>query len=177
MSRIALHHWQGRIAPVFDTGGGILLLESGTGQREERQVLKPQPLHRAGELRALGVDTLICGAISRAMREAMTGSGITVLGFVAGELERVIAAWERNELDEAFAMPGCRGCGAGRQHQARRRRSCREEMEPDQEALDRRPGGEPGCARIRGSKPQETTRGRRRAWEWAGGANKDSAGG
>lgn len=107
MSRIAVHHWQQRIAPVFDTGGRILVLENGTGAREECLLLCVQPLHRAEELAALHVGTLICGAISRPMKEALSARGISVVGFVAGDLERVIAAWRCGRLDETFAMPGC----------------------------------------------------------------------
>lgn len=114
MTRIAVHHWQHRIAPVFDIGGEILVLGNGAGAREEHLLQCSQPLHRAEELRALKVGTLICGAISRPMAEALAARGITVVGFVAGDLDRVVAAWELGRLDETFAMPGCRGVGRGR---------------------------------------------------------------
>ena len=111
MGRIAVHHWQHRIAPVFDIGGRILVLEDGSGARGEHLLQCAQPLHRAEELRALDVGTIICGAISRPMREALEARGIAVVGFVAGDLDRVLAAWERGRLDDSFAMPGCRGAG------------------------------------------------------------------
>jgi hypothetical protein len=114
MSRIALHHWQDRIAPVFDVGGRILVLTERVGEREEHVLVRSEPFHRAEDLLRLGVGTLICGAISRPMQEAINASGITVVGFVAGDLERVIEAWEQGKLDEAFDMPGCRGRGHGR---------------------------------------------------------------
>lgn len=155
MSRIAVHHWQDRIAPVFDTGGRVLVLEDGTNEREECLLLRSQPLQRAEDLRTQGVGTLICGAISRSMREALVACDIRVVGFVAGDLEQVIAAWMSGGLDETFAMPGCRGVGLGSggkgwmQHQTRRSESCHAEMEQDHRGLGRRPGAEPGCARIR----------------------------
>lgn len=114
MTRIAVHHWQHRIAPVFDIGGEILVLGDGAGTHEEHLLQCSEPLHRAEELCALSVGTLICGAISRTMSEALAARGITVVGFVAGDLERVVAAWEHGRLDETFAMPGCRGMGRGR---------------------------------------------------------------
>lgn len=114
MSRIALHHWQDRIAPVFDVGGRILLLPEGAGEREEHVLVRDEPLHRTEDLLRLGVGTLICGAISRPMQEAVLAGGINVVGFVAGDLEQVIEAWERGNLDETFDMPGCRGRGRGR---------------------------------------------------------------
>ena len=113
MSRIAVHHWQQRIAPVFDIGGRILVLEDGSAEREEHLMVCSQPLHRAEELHVLRVGQLICGAISRSMQEALAARGIVVVGFVAGDLERVIAAWQQERLDDTFAMPGCRCGGAG----------------------------------------------------------------
>jgi len=113
MSRIAVHHWQKRIAPVFDIGGRILVLEDGSASREEHLMVCSQPLHRAEELGALRVGLLICGAISRSMQEALAARGIVVIGFIAGDLERVIAAWQQERLDDTFAMPGCRCAGLG----------------------------------------------------------------
>lgn len=121
MSRIAVHHWQHRIAPVFDIGGRVLVLGGGGAAREEHLLQCPQPLRRAEELHALGVGTLICGAISRSMSEALEARGIAVVGFVAGDLERVLAAWERGGLDDSFAMPGCRCAGRGRHGAAKDR--------------------------------------------------------
>jgi predicted Fe-Mo cluster-binding NifX family protein len=120
MSRIALHHWQGRIAPVFDVGGRILVLAEGNREREEHVLLRGEPLHRAEDLLRLDVGTLLCGAISRPMQEALVAGGIKVVGFVAGDLEQVIAAWERGDLDETFDMPGCRGRGHVRKRGMRR---------------------------------------------------------
>ncbi len=155
MPRIAIHIWRDRVAPVFDTGGRILIL----ADREERHALvSPQPALRAEELAGLGVDILICGAISSPMREAVRARGIGVVGFVAGEVERVIAAWKSGVLDERFAMPGCRGMGfargrergaTARAHQESRRISCHVEMERDHEDSGRKPGAAPGCARTR----------------------------
>ncbi len=114
MSRIALHHWQDRIAPVFDVGGRILLLAEGKNGPEEHVLLRSEPLHRLEDLLRLDVGTLICGAISRPMQEALTAGGIRVVGFVAGDLGQVATAWKLGELDESFAMPGCRGRSRGR---------------------------------------------------------------
>jgi predicted Fe-Mo cluster-binding NifX family protein len=166
MSRTAVHHWQNRIAPVFDVGGRIVMVEDGTGTRGECILPQAQPLQLAENLCAQGVGTLICGAVSRSMQEALAARDIRVIGFVAGDLERVIAAWRNGELDDTFAMPGCRAAGLGcrgrMQHTLRRTRSCHEEMEPDHEGLDRKPGAEPGCARTR-NRRRDSAAGRLRA--------------
>lgn len=153
MSRIAVHHWRSRIAPVFDVGGSIVMLEDGTDERGECVLLGSQPLQLADDLYAQGVGTLICGAISRPMQEALAARNILVIGFVTGDLERVIAAWRNDGLDDTYVMPGCQAAGLGcrgrLQHVKRRTRSCHEEMEPDHKGLDRSPDAEPGCARTR----------------------------
>lgn len=152
MRCIAIHYWQGRIAPVFDTGGRVLVIDGDN--REERVLLQPLPVARAEELAAARVEHLICGAISRPMREAIANRGIGVTGFVVGDVEAVLDAWTLGQLDATFAMPGCRGAMPGRwakgcgqpQH---RRAVCHREMEQDHGASGLRPDGAPGCARTR----------------------------
>lgn len=116
MSRIAIHIWRDRVAPVFDSGG---LIRVWDGQEHADRVVRcPQPALRAEELADMGVEILICGAISRCMHDAVTARGVFVVGFVTGETDRVIAAWQEGVLDERFVMPGCRGSefGRGRGH-------------------------------------------------------------
>lgn len=149
MSRIAVHHWQERIAPVFDIGGGLLVVDEDSGCREQCRMSLSLPALRAGELLALDVGTLICGAISRPMHAALQECGIRVVGFVAGDVDGVLAAWETGSLDEAFAMPGCRGRGCVRNHHARRRGLCQEETEQGHAGSGSRQDVEPGCARTR----------------------------
>jgi predicted Fe-Mo cluster-binding NifX family protein len=159
MSRIALHQWQDRIAPVFDVGGRILVLAEGGREREEHVLSRGEPLHRAEDLLRLDVGTLICGAISRPMQEALVAGGIKVVGFVTGDLERVITAWERGDLDESFDMPGCRGRGFGRQRglqqQAPRTETFLTRTGPGPRRLEGRADGGPDCARTRTRRGRE----------------------
>lgn len=150
MSRIAVHHWQHRIAPVFDIGGRVLVFGDGGAAREEHLLQCPQPLRRAEELHALDVGTLICGAISRSMSEALEARGIAVVGFVAGDLERVLAAWERGGLDDSFAMPGCRCAANGRHGGGQARGFGPRGLRDDGFDLQDRPAGTgPAGARLR----------------------------
>jgi predicted Fe-Mo cluster-binding NifX family protein len=105
--------WRHRICPVFDVARQIHLV----GMRGERIVdastvslTSDDPLQKALLLVALGVDVLVCGAISRQIRHAIEGYGIRVMPFVAGDLEPVISAWLDGTLaEDRFVMPGCRG--------------------------------------------------------------------
>jgi len=100
-----------RIAPVFDTAQRLQLVttEDGYTVSETQEVMGEQSSpERAAFLVARGVNTLICGAISTPMREALVTNGIQVFPFVAGELRQVIQAWQSGELEsESYRMPGC----------------------------------------------------------------------
>lgn len=113
--KTAFAHWEDRIAPVFDTARELLLVESEEGRvtREERLPLADEPpLARTLRLVTMGVETLVCGAISRALQELLQAYGIQVQGFVAGDLNEVVRAWLEGKMNqEVFAMPGCLGRG------------------------------------------------------------------
>ncbi len=100
-----------RIAPVFDTAQRFQLVttEDGHTVSETQEVMSDQSSpERAAFLVARGVNTLICGAISIPMREALVANDIQVVPFVAGELRQVIQAWQSGELEnESYRMPGC----------------------------------------------------------------------
>ena len=110
--RIAIPQWQGRIAPVFDVAGYLLLVDVAEGRethREERRLLKRALPVRATELLGCGTDVLICGAISASLQLRIAASGIQVVAFICGPVEEVLAAYLNGTLaSPAFAMPGCR---------------------------------------------------------------------
>lgn len=107
--------WNHRIAPVFDSARQILLVkvESGRVVGEARESLPGDPGTGKGlRLTELGVDTLVCGAISRSLQAMVAANGIRVIPFVGGDLQEVIQAWVSGRLqDGLFVLPGCRGRG------------------------------------------------------------------
>ncbi len=121
--RAAFAIWNGRIAPVFDVARHIHLVEAESGRilQEWTEVLSEEmPVQRALRLAELGVENLVCGAVSRPVQAVISAYGIRVTAFIAGEARGVIRAWLEGSLeDDRFAMPGC--CG--------RRRSRR--LQPD----------------------------------------------
>lgn len=116
----AFAYWDGKIAPVFDVARQVLLVEKAPDAQEtasERTVLAlPETADgKADLLRTSLVTTLVCGAISRPLQEAVQGRGILVLPFVMGDTEELIRAWRTDQLKlDAFLMPGCRGRGGNR---------------------------------------------------------------
>ena len=116
--KVAMPVWGDRISPVFDAAGRLLVVEVEEGAEVDRSEV---PLgegslpSRARRLSELGVDVLICGAISRALGDLLDDSGIRVVPWISGEPDPVLSAYLAGELsDSDFAMPGCGGTRARR---------------------------------------------------------------
>ncbi len=115
MTKAAFASWNDRIAPVFDTARQIRVfnIECGRIVSETREMLPEDfPVQKALRLAELGVNTLVCGAITGTMQSVVNSYGIQVIPFIAGNLNEVLHAWIGGALSQdAFAMPGCRGRG------------------------------------------------------------------
>ncbi len=113
--KVAIPIWNGRVSPVFDTAGGLLVVETDVGQavRQTHETLAAKsPQERLEHLQDLQVNTLICGAVSRFLAELIAAAGIELVPFIAGDAEEVLDAFLRDGLSEpTFAMPGCRAAG------------------------------------------------------------------
>ncbi len=122
--RVAIPFWQGRVSPVLDAAGRCLLVDLERGLeigRRDVVLAGNSPLQRAREFSRMGIDVLICGALSRPMAMALHASNIRVCPNTCGEVNEVLAALVDGHLDRSdFLMPGC--CGRRRRFQAGRRR-------------------------------------------------------
>jgi predicted Fe-Mo cluster-binding NifX family protein len=121
--KIAIPIWQGRISPVFDVAGQLLLVDVADGRevaREERGIPESAPEDRVARLAEFGVGTLICAGISQGLEDRLAERGVRVMARICGGVEDVLAGFYAGQLGDArFAMPGC--CG----QQRRRRAGCR----------------------------------------------------
>ncbi|MCU0599507.1 MAG: hypothetical protein MUE70_09665 [Desulfobacterales bacterium] len=120
--KIALTVWENRISPVFDAATMILLAEIQGGGISSRQFLpfNPSVSWRLGEmLKGMGVNVLICGAISKVPANILTVSGIKLIPFISGETEKILAAYAKGSpIIPAFSMPGvCKQCRRRRNKQ------------------------------------------------------------
>jgi predicted Fe-Mo cluster-binding NifX family protein len=111
--RIAIPQWQGRVSPVFDVAGSLLLVDfegGGEVRRKEVRLAQTDALGRAADLARLGADVLVCGAISAPLEARLAAAGVRVIGFVCGPVEDILAGFVKGELAKsAFRMPGCWG--------------------------------------------------------------------
>jgi hypothetical protein len=112
MTRVAIPDWHGQVSPVFDVAARVLVVDLEGGRalhRETAGLSGLTPAARVLRLEALGVETLVCGAISRALEESAGAHGIQVISLVSGPvdiIERIIA--EGRSVPEDYLLPGCR---------------------------------------------------------------------
>ena len=123
---IAVPNCQGRVSPVFDVAARLVVVRlKGEAELERKDVVlfEKQPDGIVRSLGELGIQVLICGAISQGLQLALEQVGIRVVPQICGELESVITAFCGGTLGQPeFVMPGC--CGR-RWESGRRGGRCR----------------------------------------------------
>lgn len=109
--KVAVPNWHGRVSPVFDVATQVLLVDldgEDGGSRRTEKLDSRGPHDRARRLAELGVNVLVCGAISWPLEALLAASGIRVVALVRGDVEEVVEAFRKGALkDERFVMPGC----------------------------------------------------------------------
>ena len=109
--RLAVPIWNNRISPVFDVAERILVIDIDSGMeisRHEEIIDAATHQHRSKRLKSLGVNSLICEAISKPLEMMLLSSGIQVIPHTCGPLEEVIKTFITKGLTENdFLMPGC----------------------------------------------------------------------
>ncbi len=111
---IAIH--EGRVSPVLDVAERLLVI-TFAGRAETARCEEAMPAAdlaaRAKRIRELGIDTLICGALSRPLEMLLSTAGVRLLARTCGPIDEILRAFREGRLaDAAFTMPGC--CGRGR---------------------------------------------------------------
>lgn len=121
--KVAIPTWGGRISPVFDVAKRLLVvdIESDTEfGREATTIEETEPGPRAKRVAQLGVNVLICGAISTPLEAMLVSAGVQVILHVCGPVKEVLQAFVSGRLtDQAFLMPGC--CGRRQRGRGRHR--------------------------------------------------------
>ena len=124
--KIAIPIYNDSVSNVFDFAHRLLLVDIENGKETNRSEVKLESLllpQRADKLKTLGVDVLVCGAISQVLANMVTASGIQVLPYVTGSINDVLQAYLTGQLVKPeFSMPGC--WPGARRGFGRRRRGC-----------------------------------------------------
>jgi predicted Fe-Mo cluster-binding NifX family protein len=110
---IAVPNCQGRVSPVFDVAARLVLVRlkgEAELERKEAVLFEKQPDGIVRSLVDLGVEVLVCGAISARLAAGLARAGIWVVSHICGPVEAVVAAYRTGTLNSSeFIMPGC--CG------------------------------------------------------------------
>ena len=110
--RLGITVWNNRIAPVFDVAAHLRLLAVSGGRataQEDVPFDAELALLRVNHLVALGVDTLICGAVSASIERASVARGIALFSFVTGDADKIVDTYSRGAFPaREWLMPGCR---------------------------------------------------------------------
>ena len=113
--RVAIPTFGTRVSPRFDCARAILVVAIDDGKPTEREEFAASgwaPHERINKLLELGVDTVVCGGIDCWSAESLQSAGVTVYGWVTGEIEGALAALLGGDLDSEATMEagGRRGC-------------------------------------------------------------------
>ena len=112
--KVAVTVWEDRISPVFDASKRLLIaeIENARITKQSFVIFDPElPSNLTKTLAALDVPVLICGAVSQVPANIISADGITLIPFIAGEVDRVLDVYAKgNSLAPTFVMPGCHGC-------------------------------------------------------------------
>lgn len=110
MVKVAIPIFKSRVSPVFDTCAHLLVIDFHQGKEIQRQEIYLDRLsltEREPILKKLDVTTFICGGISETLHNMLKASGKRLIIGIAGEVDKVLAAFLDDRLDEAqFQMPG-----------------------------------------------------------------------
>ena len=109
--KLAIPIWEGKVSPVFDTASKLLVLQMEDKKERSRfeAFLEEQDIARkCVRIKDLGVDILICGAISRHFYRMLVAGGTNVIPWISGPAEDVLDAYMKGNLNHSkFLMPGC----------------------------------------------------------------------
>ena len=115
---------QGQQDAVFDVARHLLLadIEDNAEINRSETVIEDEDFaSRAKRVANLGVNVVICGAVSWPLEMMLASAGIRVIPQTCGPAEDVLRAFISGQLtDAAFLMPGC--CGRRRRVRGGHRR-------------------------------------------------------
>ena len=122
--KIAISVCGNRVSTVFDAADELLMIDNTPGVSPEpsRAFWKENSLiGKTTQIRELGVQVLICGALSGAVARMLEAAGVQVIPFIRGTVDEVFDAFCNGKLKGShFFLPGCAPC-EGQGPQRRRR--------------------------------------------------------
>lgn len=110
--RIAIPVWGEKVSPLLDAASRLLIVETdqmGEIARFQMALDDGEPNRKASRIREMGVDVLICGAVSDSVSRALTAAGIRIISDISGRAGEVVDSFLRGStFDSRLLMPGCK---------------------------------------------------------------------
>lgn len=127
--KIAVSEYENNVATTFDFANEVIVFtcENDKVLKREHVLLNDQfiPL-RGMKLKKLGIDLLICGAISNPSAFMLHHHGIEVISGITGDVETVLQEFFRGNINlPQYCLPGFAGGGCGSRQRKGRRRVCK----------------------------------------------------
>ncbi|MBN2473104.1 MAG: NifB/NifX family molybdenum-iron cluster-binding protein [Pirellulales bacterium] len=111
--KIAIPTFGTRVSPRFDCAQAVLIITVDDGEpsgREQQVASSWAPHERINRLLDLGVTVVVCGGIDCWSVESLQSAGVTVYGWVTGEIEDALTALLDGDLDFQATMQGGGRC-------------------------------------------------------------------
>jgi predicted Fe-Mo cluster-binding NifX family protein len=108
--RIAVPVWENKVSPVLDTASRLLIVDIKDREAKasfETHLEDQDFPQRCLRIQGMGVDVLICGAVSRPFLRMLMASGMEIIPGVSGNPDDVLAAYLSGTIhQQEFLMPG-----------------------------------------------------------------------
>ncbi len=136
--KIAIPVCNDRISTVFEAAEELLVVDNKPGTNTIRfraACLQNSMISRTAQLKILGIDVLICGALTRPVKHRIEATGIRVISFMRGNVDEVLEAFSKGELaDRRYILPGCSPDHCFERRRCRRRGMQHKAMKTDEES-------------------------------------------
>ena len=108
--KVAVTIWEDTVSTVCDFASRILVFDVTGNEVKSRSSIPFETgtmTERVNQLGALGVEVLLCGAISRPLERMIRASGVKVIPCLRGSIDEIIRAYLEGGLPDArFILPG-----------------------------------------------------------------------
>ena len=108
--KVAMTVWEDTVSTVCDFSSRLLVFDVMGNEVKNRSSIPFETgilPERVNRLEALGVQVLLCGAISRPLESMICAAGVQVISCLRGSIEEIIRAYLGGGLPDArFTLPG-----------------------------------------------------------------------
>jgi predicted Fe-Mo cluster-binding NifX family protein len=108
--KVAVPVWEDTVSTVCDFSSRLLVLDVTGNEVQNRSFISFETgmlPATVNQLESLGVEVLLCGAISQPLERMIRASGVKVIPCLRGSIEDVIEAYLDGNLSDArFILPG-----------------------------------------------------------------------